>query len=484
MPCCVAGEMQLLTLRLGLHLGAVVREVPKESLAPFKGVIVSDEEVVRSLSELESRWLGGINTAEAADADPTRTEEIAALECRLDACTCAGQECPLSRLGSRFGLTPVEERALVVALAPEIDSRFELVFAYLQNDSTRRAPSVGLVLQLLDALPDHGTQGLQAFLSGEKLRLHQLIHLFDRPSGEPSSLLTKGVRLDERVLCYLLGLPHADLTPPPSGTREMTPVRTWIDLVLPNDTRGQLEELCAQVRLRSTVLDQWGFRAQLSGGKGVHALFCGPPGTGKTLAAEVVACELGKRLWRVDLAQLVSKYIGETEKNIDRVFRAAGAEGALLFFDEADALFGRRSEVKDAHDRYANQEVSYLLQQMEEYEGISILATNLARNLDDAFLRRLQFLVDFPFPDEELRRRIWEVVFPATAPLAAAVDLRTLARGVRLSGGHIRNIALAAAYLAADQGEEIGMDHLWHAARREYHKVGQTWSPPDLAAGS
>jgi SpoVK/Ycf46/Vps4 family AAA+-type ATPase len=216
----------------------------------------------------------------------------------------------------------------------------------------------------------------------------------------------------------------------------------------------------------------------LSGGKGLQALFAGPPGTGKTLAAEVIAGALGRRLWRVDLAQLVSKYIGETEKNIDRIFRAAWSENVLLFFDEADALFGRRSEVKDAHDRYANQEVSYLLQQMEEYEGVAVLATNLARNLDEAFLRRLQFVVEFPFPDEELRRQIWEVVFPEVAPLNADFDAAALARAVRLSGGHIRNITLSAAYLAADQGEAIGMDQMWHAVRREYQKVSQCWTPP------
>ena len=269
---------------------------------------------------------------------------------------------------------------------------------------------------------------------------------------------------------------------PPPGVREREPVRTWDDLILPDDPRAARRTL-RQARTRGTVLDDWGFGARLSGGKGTHALFSGPPGTGKTLAAEVVARALDRRLWRVDLAQLVSKYIGETEKNLDRVFRAAEAEDVLLFFDEADALFGRRGEVKDSHDRYANQEVCYLLQRMEDYPGVAVLATNLARNLDEAFLRRLQFVVDFPFPDEEHRKRIWEVMFPTAAPLSPAVDLAALARAVRLSGGHIRNIALAAAYSAAERGEEIGMAHLWHATRREYQKVGQAWSPPSQPQG-
>jgi SpoVK/Ycf46/Vps4 family AAA+-type ATPase len=222
----------------------------------------------------------------------------------------------------------------------------------------------------------------------------------------------------------------------------------------------------------------WGFDATLSGGKGLHALFAGPPGTGKTLAAEVVAGALGRRLWRIDLSQMVSKYIGETEKNLARVFSAVDSAEAVLFFDEADALFGKRSEVKDAHDRYANQEISYLLQQMDEFEGVAVLATNLARNLDEGFVRRLQFFVEFPFPDEGLRLRIWQKIFPEAAPRGDDVDVGALARSVRLSGGHIRNIALAAAFAAADDDDIIRMAHLWHAARREYQKTGQAWSPP------
>ena len=283
---------------------------------------------------------------------------------------------------------------------------------------------------------------------------------------------------DGRSAEKLKQLCRAHLPTRVSGVIESDPQRTWDDLVLPSDVRAQLEELCGQARHRSTVLGRWGFDRKLSGGKGLHALFAGPPGTGKTLAAEVIAWALGRTLWRIDLSQTVSKYIGETEKNLDRVFRAAESVAAVLFFDEADALFGKRSEVKDAHDRFANQEVSYLLQQMDEYEGVAVLATNLSCNLDEAFVRRLQFIVEFPFPDEEHRLRIWQAVFPDTAPRSANVDLPALARAVRLSGGHIRNIALSAAFAAADGEGVISMAHLWHAARREYQKVGQEWTPP------
>jgi SpoVK/Ycf46/Vps4 family AAA+-type ATPase len=199
------------------------------------------------------------------------------------------------------------------------------------------------------------------------------------------------------------------------------------------------------------------------------------------MAAEVLAGELDLDLYRIDLSQVVSKYIGETEKNLRRVFDAAEAGGAILLFDEADALFGKRSEVKDAHDRYANIEVGYLLQKMDEYEGIAILATNLRQNMDDAFIRRLQIVVEFPFPGEAERRRIWAVIFPPEAPLAAAIDFDRLAREVRLSGGKIRNIALAAAFQAASGSGVIGMAELLEAARREYEKAGQTWHPIDSA---
>ncbi len=252
----------------------------------------------------------------------------------------------------------------------------------------------------------------------------------------------------------------------------------WADLALPSDAQAQLRELCDQVLHRATVFGDWGFERKLSLGKGISALFCGPPGTGKTMAAEVLAAELGLDLYKIDLSRIVNKYIGETEKNLDSVFAAAEDANAILFFDEADALFGKRSEVKDAHDRYANIEVGYLLQKMEEHEGVAILATNLRHHLDDAFVRRMQAIVEFPFPDEQQRLRIWTLAFPAEAPLAPDVDLAALARDVRLAGGHIRNIALAAAFLAARDGSAIGPAHLAQAVRREHQKLGRGWSEP------
>ncbi|NEO31301.1 MAG: ATP-binding protein [Symploca sp. SIO3C6] len=262
--------------------------------------------------------------------------------------------------------------------------------------------------------------------------------------------------------------------------RKIKPKSTWDDLILPPDQFTQLKEICAQVKYRHIVYQQWGFDSKLSFGKGLNALFSGPPGTGKTMAAEVIASELQLDLYKIELSQIVSKYIGETEKNLDQIFAAAQMANTILFFDEADALFGKRSEVRDAHDRYANIEIGYLLQKMEEYEGISILTTNLRHNLDEAFVRRLAFTIHFPFPDEASRGQIWEKIWPMQVPLAEDVDVDFLARQFKLSGGNIKNIALAAAFLAAKEGSYVTMTHLLQGIRREYQKMGKILSETDL----
>ncbi len=251
--------------------------------------------------------------------------------------------------------------------------------------------------------------------------------------------------------------------------QQIPPNYTFADLVLPADVMEQLHEIASQVAHRAQVYEEWGWGVKLSRGRGVAALFSGPSGTGKTMAAEVLANYLELDLYRIDLAQVISKYIGETEKNLRKVFDAAEQSGAILFFDEADALFGKRSEVRDSHDRYANIEVNYLLQRMEDYRGLAILATNMKSLLDQAFLRRLRFLVNFPFPDAEQRMRIWQQVFPPQAP-KDNLDFGFLAR-LEIAGGNIRNIALNAAFLAAREKTPIRTDHVLHAARREYSKI-------------
>ncbi len=252
----------------------------------------------------------------------------------------------------------------------------------------------------------------------------------------------------------------------------------WEDLVLPDEQFQTLREIAAQVRQRLKVYETWGFGARTARGLGISALFSGPSGTGKTLAAEVIAGHLQLDLYRIDLSQVVSKYIGETEKNLRAVFEAAEQSGAVLLFDEADALFGKRSEVRDSHDRYANIEVSYLLQRMESYRGLAILTTNLRGALDAAFLRRIRFIVSFPFPDVELRTRIWSQIFPTETP-TKDLDYQKLAR-LSVTGGNIRNIALNAAFLAADSGESVTMGHLLRTARSECLKIEKQTTASEL----
>jgi SpoVK/Ycf46/Vps4 family AAA+-type ATPase len=215
-------------------------------------------------------------------------------------------------------------------------------------------------------------------------------------------------------------------------------------------------------------------------GKGLSILFAGPPGTGKTMAADVLAGALGLDLYKIDLSTVVSKYIGETEKNLARIFDEARTSNAILFFDEADALFGKRTQVRDAHDRYANVEISYLLQKMEEYDGVVVLATNLRKNLDEAFMRRLHVTVEFPMPDVADRRRIWAQIWPAATPRDPDLDLEFLARQIEVAGGSIRNIALAGAFLAAADGGVVTMAHLLRATHREYQKMGKVLTATDL----
>ena len=282
---------------------------------------------------------------------------------------------------------------------------------------------------------------------------------------------------DAAELAWRAGLDEARIGMDELG-RRIEPQAGWGDLVLHERQTSVLREIVAHVRQRATVHQEWGFGATLRRGLGVTAMFAGGSGTGKTLAAEVMANELGLDLFVIDLSQVVSKYIGETEKNLRRVFDAAERGGALLLFDEADALFGKRSEVKDSHDRYANLEVSYLLMRMEAYRGLAVLTTNMKSALDTAFLRRIRFVVDFPFPAEHERAEIWRRVLPPQAPVKD-IDPALLAR-LTVAGGSIRNIALSGAFLAAEEGDRLQMRHMLAAARTEYLKLERSLTPTEV----
>lgn len=283
--------------------------------------------------------------------------------------------------------------------------------------------------------------------------------------------------LDAAGLAWRAGLDEARIGMDELG-RRIAPRAGWDDLVLHERQTSVLREIVAHVRQRATVHQEWGFAATLRRGLGVTAMFAGGSGTGKTLAAEVMARELGLDLFVIDLSQVVSKYIGETEKNLRRVFDAAERGGALLLFDEADALFGKRSEVKDSHDRYANLEVSYLLMRMEAYRGLAVLTTNMKNALDTAFLRRIRFVLDFPFPAEHERAEIWRRVLPPQTPVKG-IDASLLAQ-LTVAGGSIRNIALSGAFLAAEEGDRLQMRHMLAAARTEYLKLERSLTPTEV----
>jgi SpoVK/Ycf46/Vps4 family AAA+-type ATPase len=248
---------------------------------------------------------------------------------------------------------------------------------------------------------------------------------------------------------------------------------TWDELILPSPVRVQLDELTSRARHRERVLGEWRMAGSGGRGAGLTALFAGDSGTGKTLSAEVVARDLGLDLYVIDLATVVDKYIGETEKNLDRIFSEADRVNGVLLFDEADAIFGKRSEVKDARDRYANVEIAYLLQRMERFDGLAVLTTNLRANLDDAFLRRLDVIVDFPMPEEEQRLRLWDLHLPPPVPRTDDIDFDFLARAFRLSGGNIRNVCVAATFLAAADDRPVAMADLVRGTEREYQKLGR-----------
>jgi SpoVK/Ycf46/Vps4 family AAA+-type ATPase len=281
--------------------------------------------------------------------------------------------------------------------------------------------------------------------------------------------LPKETSLHERLwqACLVNTRPHLDLL-----AQRLDPKAAWTDIVLPKETEESLRQIASQVRQRSRVYDQWGFRDKMNRGLGISALFAGESGTGKTMAAEVIANDLALNLYRIDLSQVVSKYIGETEKNLGRLFDAAEDGGAILFFDEADALFGKRSEVKDSHDRYANIEINYLLQRLETYRGLAVLATNMKSALDQAFLRRLRFIVNFSFPEAPQREAIWAKAFPPRAEIDPLVKQNWgfLAR-LNITGGSIHNIALSAAFMAARAGSAVTMPLILNAARQEFRKM-------------
>ena len=257
------------------------------------------------------------------------------------------------------------------------------------------------------------------------------------------------------------------------NTQKIKAVFTWDDLILSDELKQQIQQSCNHIKLKEVIYHQWNFSSRITYGKGVTILFAGPSGTGKTMAAQVIANELSMELYKIDSASVVSKYIGETEKNLNQVFEEAKNSNIILFFDEMDALFGKRSETQDSHDKYANMETAFLLQKIEEYEGIVLMATNFIANIDEAFMRRIDFIFHIPFPSKEQRLQLWKNSFPKNAPLEKTIDWEFLSEKFELSGAVIKNISVSAAFLAAGEKKEISMKHILHAAKLELSKQGK-----------
>ncbi|MFL6203665.1 MAG: ATP-binding protein [Thermoanaerobaculia bacterium] len=368
---------------------------------------------------------------------------------------------------TRQPLSSLEQDLIVSAVAAEAEPRLAWMFQTLQLGGSQPYPTPALLLELLALDGALAGEMYAALAEGAPLRRAGLIETED---GGPFQPLRPG----RGITAKLLG--HALPDPAPVGATRVAVAPAWDDLVLPPDRVAMLRELLMWIRHRETVFGEW--QGRDCGGP--VSLFCGPSGTGKTFAAAVIAAELGWPLYRVDLGRLVSKYIGETEQNLNRLFDAAHGRPMVLQFDEADALFGKRGEVREARDRYANLEVSHLLARIETHQGPCILTTNLRRNLDPAFARRFQVVVDFPRPDAEARSLLWERSLPPLAPRNEDLDLSFLGSAVNLTGGAIRNAALHAAFLAAESGRPIGLAEVSLSVWRELGKDGRDLSISDL----
>ncbi|TKJ38530.1 ATPase [candidate division LCP-89 bacterium B3_LCP] len=364
-------------------------------------------------------------------------------------------------------LSPLEQDILACIIAPEAIPRIAWLFQSLQPGVPQPYPTLALLQELLALSPTESSQLYTVLSEDYPLRMHRLVDL-------QGSELSQPVQPSPRVISILLQRPHLMSNLP--GTVRIRNSVSWADLILPQERKTILKEFLFWIQHKQIVVQEWGG----SDCGGPIGLFSGPSGTGKTLAAVVLANELGWPLYRVDLGCLVSKYIGETEKNLNRLFDAAHEQKLVLQFDEADSLFSKRGEVKEARDRYANMEVSHLLARIESHQGPVILTTNLRKHLDTAFVRRFQVVVDFPRPDKTARAQLWKCHLPAGAPLLPEIDPAFLGEAVNLTGGHIRNAALYASYISAGYGQKIGYKQISLAVWRELNKEGREVSQSDL----
>jgi hypothetical protein len=460
--------------KLGAEVSGAWQRSWEDSAAQTIQISGADPDLVRSVSSHAAHRLGLALLVADADTLPAEPRELdglarlwwreAQLERRLLALDCrridygeAARSSAIRRL-----LDAIQMPVLVETVAPHpLDGRKHLHFRVPPLEAAEQRE---LWLHELDLDGEVKERDLDRIVSQYRLPAGEIVAVAAETKAR--SALDDATDLGESL--WLACRAHA--RPRLGGlAQRIEPRARWDDLVLPPAQLAVLHLIALQVIKRYTVHDRWGFGRRTSRGLGLASLFVGPSGTGKTMAAEVVAGELGLDLYRIDLSQVVNKYIGETEKNLGRIFDAADAGAGILLFDEADALFGKRSEVRDSHDRYANIETGYLLQRMEDYRGLAILTTNMKEALDAAFMRRLRFMVEFPFPDASMRAEIWRRMFPPETP-TSDLDVERLAQ-LNASGGSIRNIAINAAFLAAGDEQAVSMHHILDAARLESVKL-------------
>lgn len=375
---------------------------------------------------------------------------------------------PLAQLIDTAGLTAAEALVLVAAIAPHVDEKFDRLYAGL-TDRPSATGLTGEVARTLAARTFGGRLDAAARLSGGGPLLASGLLSLDTPGD-----LAGRLRAEPGVVRWVLGLPPEPVTVSADfPARPLSTVHSLEDVVLPALARRRIADLADRIAHRDLVVETWGFGRHHDNSSGLVALFHGPPGTGKTMTAAALSRSTGLPAYLVDLSALVSKYIGETEKSLARVFDRAVRERCLLVFDEADAIFGKRTEVSDSHDRYANQEVSYLLSRIEAHPGVVVLTTNLLSNIDDAFQRRIHVMVEFPEPGPGERVRLWHSVLPPELPMAGDVDLDLLAQRFPLSGAQIRDAGLDAAYLAAADGRVVTQEYLINGVHRQFEKAGR-----------
>lgn len=387
----------------------------------------------------------------------------------------AGRLPEIYALIERLELNGPEAFCFCLSVVCDYDRKYERLYGYLQDNIAARLPTVGLGISLYEKTINPQANGQEIWLRGNSPLWKYLLK--DSPPEAGESKLSRPMSVRDVVIAYLTGEVEVEAVLQQEADMECASrvrlVYEWDDLIIEESQKQLLHQICARIHYRDVVMEQWGFGRKLPYGSGVSAIFYGSPGTGKTMAAQVLGKVMKKEVYRVDISRLTSKYIGETEKNLGRLFDKAQEYGWILFFDEADGLFAKRSAISTSNDRYANMETGYLLQRFEEFEGIAILATNFINNMDEAFKRRIKFFVRFTFPNREMRLKLWQSMIPSEARLDEPLQYSFFASGFELPGSDIKEIITNSAYLAASEGKGIRNEHIRRALQSHYQKMGK-----------